>query len=180
MPLMDKMPVAGKVVEEKTTEEKELNITEFKLSNGIRVVMKPTEFQNDKILFNAYSPGGHSLYEDKDFYSASNAAGMIEEAGLAAFDMIALEKKLTGKTVQVSPYIGELYEGFYGSSSVEDFETLLKLIHLYGTQPRKDKESFDRIITQNKEQLRNLVSSPRVFFQKELSKIKLQLKPPDV
>lgn len=172
MPLMDKMPVAGKVVEEKTTEEKELNITEFKLSNGIRVVMKPTEFQNDKILFNAYSPGGHSLYEDKDFYSASNAAGMIEEAGLAAFDMIALEKKLTGKTVQVSPYIGELYEGFYGSSSVEDFETLLKLIHLYGTQPRKDKESFDRIITQNKEQLRNLVSSPRVFFQKELSKIK--------
>jgi zinc protease len=134
--------------------------------------MKPTDFQNDKILFNAYSPGGHSLYGDEDFRSASNAAVMIEQAGLGAFDMIALEKKLTGKTVQISPYISELYEGFYGSSSVEDFETLLKLVHLYGTQPRKDKESFDRMISQNKEQLRNLGSSPRVFFQNELSKIK--------
>jgi zinc protease len=172
MPLMAKVPTAGTVIEEKTIEEKELNITEYTLSNGIRVIMKPTDFQNDKILFNAYSPGGHSLYGDEDFRSASNAAVMIEQAGLGAFDMIALEKKLTGKTVQISPYISELYEGFYGSSSVEDFETLLKLVHLYGTQPRKDKESFDRIISQNKEQLRNLGSSPRVFFQNELSKIK--------
>ncbi len=172
MPLMEKKPEAGKVVETKEIKKDSLNITEFKLSNGVRVVMKPTDFRNDQILINAFSPGGHSLYEDKDYQTAINAAGIVEEAGLAKFDLIALEKKLTGKTLEIAPYIGELHEGFYGSSSVEDFETMLKLVHLYGTEPRKDKESFDRVIEQNKEQLKNLGSSPRVFFQNELSKIK--------
>ncbi|WMX14923.1 MULTISPECIES: pitrilysin family protein [unclassified Aureispira] len=172
MPLMAKTPTAGKVVDTKKITKDDLEITEYTLSNGVRVILKPTDFKNDQILLTAYSPGGHSLYDDKDFVTAQNAANIVDEAGLGEFDLIALEKKLTGATVQIGPYIGELYEGFSGSSSVEDFETMLKLVHLYGTNPRKDKESFTRVMDQTKEQLRNLSANPMLYFQTEIQKIK--------
>ncbi len=172
LPLLPKTPVAGKVVDTKSITTDDLGLTEYKLSNGVRVILKPTEFKNDQILLTAYSPGGHSLYDDKDFISAQNAANIIDQAGLGEFDLIALEKKLTGTSVEIAPYIGELYEGFSGNSSVEDFETMLKLVYLYGTAPKKDKASFDRIISQTKEQLRNYSANPMVYFQTEIQKIK--------
>lgn len=172
MPLLAKTPTAGKVVDTKTITQDDLEITEYTLSNGVRVILKPTEFQNDQILLSAYSPGGHSIYDDKDLMSAQNAANIIDQAGLGEFDLIALDKKLTGVSVNIAPYIGEMYEGFSGNSSVEDFETMLKLIYLYATQPRKDKESFDRVIEQTKEQLSNLSANPRMYFQDQITKIK--------
>lgn len=172
MPLIATIPTAGKVVETKKNDKDNLGITEYKLSNGVRVVLKPTEFKNDQILLTAYSPGGHSLYADKDFMTAQSAANVIDQAGVGEFDLIALEKKLTGKSIEIGPYISELYEGFTGSTSVEDFETMLQLIYLYATNPRKDIESFERVIDQSKEQLRNLSSNPMVFFQTEIGKIK--------
>ena len=46
-----------------------LGITEWQLSNGVRVVLKPTTFKQDEILFRAVSPGGTSLASDEDFVS---------------------------------------------------------------------------------------------------------------
>ena len=172
MPLMEKTPTAGKVVDTKIITTDDLAITEYTLSNGVRVILKPTDFKNDQILLSAYSPGGHSLYEDKDFVTAQNAANIVDEAGLGVFDQISLEKKLTGANIDLIPYIGERYEGFSGSASVEDFETMLKLVHLYATNPRKDKESFTRLMDQTKEKLRNLSANPMLYFQKEIQKIK--------
>lgn len=172
LPLLAQNPVAGKVVDTKKITTNDLNITEYKLSNGIKVVLKPTTYKNDQILVSAFSPGGHSLYSDKDFLTAQNAASIVDQAGIGPFDLIALEKKLTGKSINVGPYIGELYEGFSGSTSVEDFETMMQLIYLYGTTPRKDKESFERLIEQAKEQLRNLSANPMMYFQSEITKIK--------
>ena len=177
MPLMAKVPESGSVISSNYIDTDSLNITEFTLSNGVKVIMKPTDFQNDKIQLNAFSPGGTSLVPDEDYMSAQNAAGMVAEAGVGAFDQIALDKKMTGKTIRLTPYIGELYEGFFGFSSVEDFETLLKMVHLYGTNPRKDPESFERVMNQTKEQMKNIMSNPRAYFQDQLTKQKFNNHP---
>lgn len=170
MPLIAKEPTAGKVVATKEMGEGNTKATELKLSNGIRVVLMPTKYKNDQILLQAYSLGGHSLYSDKDYWSASAAAGIIDESGVGAFDLIALEKKLTGTSVNVSPYIDELYEGFSGYSTVEDLETMFKLTYLYATEPRKDKDAFERSINQQKEELNNLSSNPMYYFYDQMVK----------
>lgn len=169
LPLLAKEPVAGKIIDTKEFKEHDFNVTELKLSNGVRVVLKPTEFQNDQIILQAFSPGGHSIYNDKDYLAAANAASIIDASGIGQFDLIGLERKLISASVNLSPYIGELYEGFSGSSSVEDFETLLKLVYLYGTAPREDEDAFARYVEESKEQIRNLQANPQFYFSEQIT-----------
>ncbi len=172
MPLLEKIPQGGQIISTNVVTTDDLNITEYTLSNGVRVILKPTTFQNDKISILAFSPGGHSLYSDADFLAASNAAGIVEEMGLGDFDAISLNKKLTGVTLSLTPYIQELYEGFYGYTSTEDFETMMQLIYLYGTHPRKDQDDFERIMEQSIESLRNQSANPMVYFGSQIQAAK--------
>ena len=177
LPLLNKKLAGAKVINKKEIKGKELNVTELTLANGVRVIMKPTTFQNDQILLNAYSPGGHSIYQDKDFYSARAAAAIVDESGVGQFDLIALEKKLSDKNVNLSPYINDLYEGFTGNSSVKDFELMLKLVYLYATEPRKDKEVFERYLDQSKEEIKNITSNPMYYFYDQVFRVKFKNHP---
>lgn len=134
--LMKTPPTPGRVVEARTVEE--IGVTEWKLSNGIRVVLKPTQFKNDEILLSAYSPGGTSLVPDKDYIAAATATTLALRGGVGEFDRITLDKFLSDKVAGVSPGISDLYETMGGSASNADLETMFQLLYLYATSPRKD------------------------------------------
>jgi zinc protease len=168
-PLMVNMPTPGKVVSEK--EIKKLGITEWTLANGVKVVVKSTDFKNDEIVFNAYRWGGTSLYPKKDYMSASNAAPIVDESGVGEFNSTALEKMLTGKIVSVSPSIGELTEGLSGKCSPQDLETEMQLINLYFTQPRKDDTAFEAYMMQRKGLVENRSSDPASVFGDTVSAV---------
>lgn len=161
-PLIETKPVAGKIVSEKKIEE--LGVTELTLSNGVKVVLKPTDFKNDEISFNAFSPGGTSLYSDEDYQSAAYASAIISRSGVGAFNSIQLPKMLAGKNAFVSPYISERTEGISGSTTPKDLETALQLAYLYFTQPRRDSSIFQSMITQQRGALANRSSDPNAVF----------------
>jgi len=162
-PLISKEPVPGKVIEEKQV--KEFGITEWVLSNGLKVVLKSTDFKNDEILFSAHSFGGSGLYPDKDALSAGYSGYIIDQSGLGEFDNVSLEKALSGKIFEVFPYIGDLAEGMQGSASPQDLESLLQLIHLYFTAPRKDASAFEAVMQQQIGFLQNRSASPESAWQ---------------
>jgi zinc protease len=147
-------------------------ITELTLSNSIKIALKPTDFKNDEIIFSAYSPGGHSLYSDEDYFSASTADALVNLAGLSQFNLTELQKKLSGKVVRVNPYIGELNEGFSGSCSPDDLETMLQLIYLYFKKPRKDETALQSFLTRQKSVYENILTNPYYYFSEEMNKIK--------
>jgi zinc protease len=167
MPLLADLPPKGKVVS--SVEKRELSITDIKLSNGVRIILKPTAFKNDEILFNAFSPGGTSIYPDKDYYAAAQAVSLVSSGGIGDFDANMLFQKLNGKQVSVAPYIGERIEGLSGTSNVKDFETALELVYLHFTQPRKDTGVFNTIMDRAKISLSNKVSTPDKIFADTLS-----------
>ncbi|MEI6822910.1 MAG: insulinase family protein [Bacteroidota bacterium] len=154
-----------------TKENKEVGFTELTLANGILVILKPTDYKNDEILVSAYSPGGISLYPDKDYISAKFASTIIDQSGIGNFDNIQLEKKLKGKIVQVSPTISEIQEGITGSSTPNDFETLLQMTYLYFKSPRKDTSAFNTFISQTKNQLKFVKANPQYTFYDTLYKV---------
>ncbi len=170
--MMEKKPKAGKVVEEETIDA--VGVTRLKLSNGVEVVLKPTDFKNDEILVSAYSPGGHSLYNDEVYKSAKFATQVVTAAGVGQFSMSDLNKFMSDKQARMSPYISSLSEGFNGQCSPQDLETLLQMTHLYFTSPRKDKKAFEGMKMKNNMLYPNLMSNPSIYFSDEVNKITTQ------
>lgn len=160
--LISKMPSKGSVIEESHRDD--LGLTEWKLSNGIRVLLKKTDFKKDQILMRASSPGGDSQFGNDHYESTQMAVSLVTQSGLGSFDLIGLNKKLSGKLVSVQPFINERFEGFRGSSSTKDLETLLQLIHLYFTAPRADEKAFASLLAQYKIFIANRLNDPQAVF----------------
>lgn len=162
-PLIATPPKPGKIASERTIQS--LGVTEWRLSNGALVVLKPTDFKNDEILFSAYSNGGTSLASDPDFMSASIASQLVSMCGVGGFDAITLSKMNAGKVVNVSPMVSGLSEGFNGNASPKDLETLFQLTYLYATAPRKDTSAYGAFMARIKASLQGMAASPeRAFY----------------
>ena len=162
-PLLAEKPAPGKVTSEE--EIKDLSAWKWTLSNGAHVILKPTDFKNDQILFGAYSPGGNSLAPDSNYLSSNVAASFTMAGGVGQFDAITLQKMLAGKVVRVSPYIGELSEGFSGSSSPQDLETLFQLVYLDFTSPRYDTSAINAQLSRIRSYYQNISANPDVAFR---------------
>jgi zinc protease len=160
-------PTAGSIV--KTSTKDAVGITEWELSNGVKVVLKPTTFREDEILFRATSPGGTSLASDADYVPASTATGVVTAGGVGQLNAVDLRKMLTGKLAAANPIIGEVEEGLGGNSSRRDLETMFQLIYLRFTQPRADATAFAVQQAQIKTLLANQTASPGYAFSQALN-----------
>ncbi|MHA4810760.1 M16 family metallopeptidase [Flavitalea flava] len=161
-PLLGTDPVPGKITGEQGN--KELKLTRLTLSNGLVVLIKPTNFKNDEIVFSGFAPGGTSLYKDAEYQSAANAAGIIAAGGAGNYSTNELEKFLQGKQVSVQPFISERYQGINGAAAPKDLETAMKLLYAYFAEPRKDEEVFKGIIARSKAGLANRANDPSSVF----------------
>jgi zinc protease len=161
-PLVATNPPAGRVVEEKKIPE--IGVTDWKLSNGVRVVVKPTDFKADEVMIQAFSPGGTSVVADVDFADASLANFTVPRGGVASFDAIELGKKLAGKRAGVQFGIGSLDETISAGGSPRDLETILQLIYLKATAPRKDDNAFNAFRAQFVPMLANRDKDPEQVF----------------
>ncbi|HEU4711648.1 MAG TPA: insulinase family protein [Pyrinomonadaceae bacterium] len=165
--LLESPPAPGKIAN--TTTNEKAGLTIWELNNGVKVVLKPTTFRNDEIVFRATSPGGTSLASDADYIPASTASRVITSGGVAKFSAIDLGKMMTGKIATANPFIGELEEGFTGGSSRKDLETLFQLIYLRFTQPRADASAFAVQQTQTRTFLANQSVVPEIAFYEALN-----------
>lgn len=152
----------------------ELGLTRWRLENGIVVLLKPTDFKNDEVLFAASSPGGFSLAADEEFIAARTADGVVRGGGVGHLSKIALEKRLADKVVSVQPWINGLQEGLRGSASPEDLEVMFQLIHLYGTAPRADSTAFAAYQAWMRGILANRSASPEAAFADTLQLVLAQ------
>lgn len=164
--LVETVPTSSPILS--TREIPELGLTAWQLGNGVGVVLKPTTFKNDEVLFSAYSPGGHSLVPDADYVAGMTADAVVRQGGAGRFNQLELHKLLAGKVVEVSPWIGPLEEGLAGKASPEDLETLFQLIYLYLTAPRQDSTAFRAYQAWIEGMLQNRSASPETAFRDTL------------
>lgn len=165
-PLLDPLPESGAIESEVYHED--VGVYELSLSNGIQVFVKPTDFKNDQVLMNAFSPGGHSLVADDEYLAAAVSTMILGEGGLGDFDVVGLDKKLSGKVVQISPFIDSQSEGLKGGTSPQDLETFFQLLYLQVTAPRFDEDAYSSLMTRLEGVLLNRSKSPQVVFQDKI------------
>jgi len=161
-PLLPELPEPSKVVGAK--EYQDMNVTEWTLGNGVKVVLKPTDFKNDEVRFTAFSFGGMSLLADSDIIPAQTATGIVRQSGIGQFDQVELQKMLSDKIVNVNPSLGRLSEGISGSASPQDLETMFQLIYLYMTSPRKNSSAYESYKSRLAAYYQNRSASPEAAF----------------
>jgi zinc protease len=162
--LMDAPPTKGGIT--RTKERPEAGITEWTLSNGATVVLKPTTLRADQILFRAVAPGGASIADDNDFRSARVADDAVRAGGVDGFSVVMLEKMLAGKAVRVTPFVGEVDEGLQGGSTPQDLETMFQLLYLSFTKPRSDPAAFASVAAQARAYVANESANPDAVFNR--------------
>ncbi len=162
-------PTPGRVVTTNTIVP--LGVTEWRLSNGARVILKPTDFKADEIHLSAFSPGGSSLASDRDAFVLESAGLAIDVGGVGAFDQVALEKRLAGKAASASPFIDALEEGISGSASPKDVETMFELVYLYFTAPRRDSAAFEAFRQSARAMLEHASADPGRAFSDTISRV---------
>lgn len=168
-PLLASLPKAGTVVKEEKLEK--ISATKWTLSNGIQVVLKPTDFKNDEILIASYSPGGSSLYSDEMYISAANAANVVSGSGLGSYSPTQLSKYLSGKKVGVSPFIRETSEGINATAGKQEIKTAFELIYSYFTASRVDTGVLSSVIERTKANLANYEANPNNVFSDSVNYI---------
>lgn len=165
--LMAARPEGGRIVSESVNPV--LGTTELVLGNGVTVVLRPTDFQNDEVLLGAVRYGGQSLYGDEDYLNAYYASPLIMGMGMGEFAEQAIPKILAGQKASVNFNIDELEERIDGSSSRRDVETMLQLLYLSMLQPRTDEAQFRIFINNRREALANPHPDPAVHLYNEMN-----------
>ncbi|MCU6432381.1 insulinase family protein [Undibacterium sp. Jales W-56] len=164
--LMERPAKAGSIVAEKYN--KKLDLSELELSNGVKVILKSTDFKNDQLVMGATRFGGQSLYEDKDNFNARYANAIVWNMGLKTFSPTDIPKILAGKFANLQTNSGFYTEGFSGTAGSADVETLFQLLYLRMTSPRKDEELFKAYISKAQDATKNTMASPESIFNDAL------------
>ncbi|SFF87878.1 pitrilysin family protein [Prevotella sp. KH2C16] len=166
-PLLPVLPKPGKIVKEK--KGKMFGYKELKLSNGVTVVLKKTDFKKDQISLSGTGQGGKSLYGKNDYTNLAVFDNIIGISGLGKFSNMDLPKILAGKIANARLSMGDKYMGIGGSSSQKDLETMLQLIYLYFTDIKKDEQSFTTLLDSWKIGLKNRDLSHETIFNDSLT-----------
>lgn len=168
-PLVGELPKTAKVVEEKTNDK--FGITYWTLSNGVKVVLRPTNFKADQIIMNGFSPGGFSSYDLNKTINSYLLGRLVNESGLGNISKVELNKMLAGKQANVSLNVGNMFESINGGASPKDFETMLQLAYATLTNVNFDKTVFDSFINKQKMSLSMISSNPQIYFLLETLRI---------
>jgi len=165
--LVPELPTPGQIVS--VQEEPLFGTTLYTLSNGVRVVVKHTDYKKDEIQMTAVSPGGKTMFKDgKDIWNLKVINDAIWRGGLGEFTAGQLGKSLAGKRVNTGVGLMDDFESMNGSASPSDLKTLFELIYLQFTAIRTDDEAFASFEERVKIQLDNEALDPGVVFSDSL------------
>ncbi|MGA0368527.1 MAG: M16 family metallopeptidase, partial [Kiritimatiellia bacterium] len=161
-PLLESEPEPGQIVEKSVRED--LGLIYYRLSNGVEVTLKVTDFKEDEILLKGWRGGGMNMAPDSDWISARLSGLVASATGMGAFSVVELQKKLAGKLVGLDAGFSMDQDTVNGSASPQDLETLLQLLHLRMTTVRTDADAFAALQSRLRENVRNRLSDPREEF----------------
>jgi zinc protease len=167
--LLAKKPQPGMVASRR--EIPEIGVTVLRLSNGVEVWLKPTDFRNDQIVFTSYARGGLALVKPEEYLDASLATSLVGIAGVGGFTPIDLGKLLAGRIGSASAYVSSYSQGVNGSSTPKDLETALQLAYLHFTAPNSNPEAFELMKRRLEASLANQAQSPGAVYGERVRRI---------
>ena len=163
-PLIPNLPAPGKITGE--IHNAQWDATEFTLSNGLKVIVKPTTFKDNEILFMASAKGGLSVVGDEQASSVIFMPYALDSRGLGAYTNSDIQKYLQGKQVNVNVNFDSYSRSVSGSTTKADLPTLMELIYATFTEFNFNADEFAARQNMLTGVLANQESTPEFYFGK--------------
>lgn len=160
--LMPNPPAGGRIVGERHNAA--LGLTELDLSNGVKVILKPTDFKNDEILMAANRFGGQSLYGQADMLNAAYAGTVVAAMGVGDFSPSDLQKMLAGKVLSVNTGLQAWFDTVNGRAGLDDLESMLQLLSLRFGPTRLDADLYQSFVSRSQDAARHTMARPESVF----------------
>ena len=160
--LMDKPPAAGSIVAE--SENKALGLTTLTLSNGVKVILKPTDFANEQIYLSASRPGGMTRFGEPDIVNARYAHAVVASMGIKDLSPLDLQKVMAGKAAAVTTGFSAYHDAVGGFAGSTDIDLMLQMLYLKFTSVRRDADLYTSFLGNQVESARNLMAQPQAVF----------------
>lgn len=142
-PLIPVLPKPGKVKKEK--KDALFGATELTLSNGIKVYVLPTKYEDNQIQFRAVANGGGVQELPDDMANEIISLGTFDDGakGLGDYTALDLKKYTQGKQVSIDFEMGDTKRVMSGTTTIKDLPTLMELIYMNFTAPSYDAAEFE-------------------------------------
>lgn len=160
--LIEKDPIPGKV--SSASSNKTFGTTEWTLSNGMKLIFKPTDIKEDELMITGWADGGLSALDDAELVSADFMGDAVSFMGLGNFSRNDLTKLLAGKRAMVSIMLSDEQDMISSRTSPKDLETALQLIYLSFTNVRWNQTDYNTWLDKIKASLINADAEPRKAF----------------
>lgn len=167
-PLIPNLPAAGKIVAEKALEQ--WGATELTLSNGVKVIVKPTKFKADEIMFTGTAFRGTAPLSAENDTDIKNIELVLSSNGLGDYTEIDLQKYLSGKQANISLEIGNFESEIAGITTPKDLPTLMELLYMTMTDVTITEDDFKALQSKYAGVLRNQESNPQYIFGRDVAK----------
>lgn len=167
-PLIPTLPAPGKIVAEKALDQ--WGATELTLSNGVKVIVKQTQFKADEIIFTASANRGTATLSDDNTIDIKNLDVVLSSNGLGTYTEIDLQKYLAGKQVSVGLSIDNTSTDISGQSTPKDLPTLMELLYMTMTDVTITEDEFKSLQSKFAGILRNQESNPQYQFSRDAMK----------
>ncbi|WP_321329692.1 insulinase family protein [uncultured Ilyobacter sp.] len=154
-----------------TDKIQETDFLRYKLSNNMEVIIKETDFDKDKILIKLFSKGGSSLMDEKAYIASKLALPVILSSGIGNLSPVETDIYMKGKNIQFHPYISDYTEGIDMETDRENLVTALKILNIFLTQPKVDKDIYENFIVLQKQYINNRKNSPKTLYRDKIKEI---------
>lgn len=171
--LLPQPPKPGKILEKKTVEEPEFEI--WTLSNGMEVYVKFADFDEDEFSLRITSYGGSSWHELEEELPLSVAIGAARESGLGEANNLQLVRYMRGKQSFAAMSSGRYTDmGYVFGGSIQYLEDNLKWLHLAFTEPRIDREGYNKYMARQESFYKNRHKNPRSLMSDSMRELRYQ------
>ncbi len=127
-----------------TREYPQLGIREVTLTNGIRLILKPTT-EEGNILMTSLAPGGLASIPDGKFYQLESTASYMDLGGIAKADYDRLQDYLYRNDMALSLTMDAYWHGFMGFFQQQDANAFFNLVYEKITDPELRYDDFEEI-----------------------------------
>lgn len=147
-----------------------LGTTTVKFGNGLRIILKSTDFQKDEIIFSGFNLGGvlRETYQDRGLSKLASMAWTL--GGTQDLTSVQIDRIMSGKTIGISPSGRENYS-LSGNTVNKDFEETLQWLRDYLVIPGFREEGVAKARSLLSDSIKEMEADQSGVFNVELQEL---------